>query len=658
VAGARQARLHRPDRDAKRKRDFFVAQAIDLAQHDRRALVERQGVERLLQARGELLLGEQAVGAERGRRKQVAVGSDVGVERHLIGAMTPPPEAVPVAGLVHRDPVNPGAERRLTAKTADRPKHPQEHLLRQVEGFIAIAQQVDGQLHDHPLVFGDEIGKGDFIALGAPLDQRRFSSANFGPADCPYLLHGVHVNWFRPRPRSKVPERRPPAVRIEPLVKRTLTVLALLAVLGVGAALAYQAAAREREYRLLLAEGDAALRAEQTFTAIEAYSGAIALRPDSMLAHLRRGETYRRRHDLDNAARDFRMAVSLDPSAVRALEALGDVLYEQQWYGRAAEIYERRLKIDERAAGIALKLAHARYRDRNLDAALTAIAQTLRLDDRRAAAYYLRGLCLRERNDAAGAVKAFERAVERSPELVEAREELADLYAAAGRHADELEQLQLIAAIQRDRPERLVAVGLAYARAAREARDGAAQERQANLAVLTLGSALDRSDQRPEVYGALGAVWLAIANERNDTVDLRKALEALERAATTPGASSEVLTNYGRALVADGQLDLADGVLAQATQRFPVEPAAFAEYAALSERLARFEPARRALIEYCALRGMTGEFSTHALTIARLSVRMNDPETAVTWLTRAAAAAPNDVRVSDALQDAEARLPH
>ena len=42
---------------------------------------------------------------------------------------------------------------------------------------------------------------------------------------------------------------------------------------------------------------------------------------------------------------------------------------------------------------------------------------------------------------------------------------------------------------------------------------------------------------------------------------------------------------------------------------------------------------------------------------ARLSLRVNDPDTAVTWLTRAAAAAPNDARISDALQEAAARLP-
>ena len=44
-----------------------------------------------------------------------------------------------------------------------------------------------------------------------------------------------------------------------------------------------------------------------------------------MLAHLRRGETYQRRGDLEAAARDFRTAAALDPTATRPLEELGDV---------------------------------------------------------------------------------------------------------------------------------------------------------------------------------------------------------------------------------------------------------------------------------------------------------------------------------------------
>ena len=97
---------------------------------------------------------------------------------------------------------------------------------------------------------------------------------------------------------------------------------------------------RQRDYSALLTRGDTALRDDQTFGAIEAYSGAIALRPDSMLAYLRRGQTYLRRGDrgdLEAAARDFRTAAALDPTATRPLEALGDALYQSQRYARAAD---------------------------------------------------------------------------------------------------------------------------------------------------------------------------------------------------------------------------------------------------------------------------------------------------------------------------------
>ena len=86
-------------------------------------------------------------------------------------------------------------------------------------------------------------------------------------------------------------------------MKRPLIPVVLLALTGVAGAVAYQEGARQRDYRAQLARGDAALRDDQTFGAIEAYSGAIALRPEAMLAHLRLAETYQRRGDLEEAAR-------------------------------------------------------------------------------------------------------------------------------------------------------------------------------------------------------------------------------------------------------------------------------------------------------------------------------------------------------------------
>ena len=214
-------------------------------------------------------------------------------------------------------------------------------------------------------------------------------------------------------------------------MKRALAALLLFALALIGGALAYQAVDREREYRVLLGQGDARFQQGQTFGAIEAYSGAIALRPDSMLAHLRRGETYRQRNDFDAAARDFRRAADLDPSATRPLDALAEVFYQRQWFSRAADIYESRLRLDEQSSDIFYKLAMARYRSGNLEGALAATGETIRLRDQFPDAYYLRGLCLREQGRLDEAIAAFEKAVALAPSLVPAREELADVYASS-----------------------------------------------------------------------------------------------------------------------------------------------------------------------------------------------------------------------------------
>ena len=108
-------------------------------------------------------------------------------------------------------------------------------------------------------------------------------------------------------------------------MKRLVVVSVGLAALMVGVVLAWYAVRQEREFQRLIAAGDAALAADQTYRAIEAFSGALALKGDSMLAHLKRGDTYRRRGELTAALRDLREAAILDPSAPRPVELLGDV---------------------------------------------------------------------------------------------------------------------------------------------------------------------------------------------------------------------------------------------------------------------------------------------------------------------------------------------
>ena len=385
-------------------------------------------------------------------------------------------------------------------------------------------------------------------------------------------------------------------------VKRTLILVLLVAVGCAGALITYQASARERDYRTLLARGDAALRNQQTFAAVEAYSGAIALRPDSMLAHLRRGETYQRRGELESAARDLQAAATLDPTAIRALEDLGDVKYQQQLFLRAADAYRQCLRLDDRAPRVSYKLALAHYRSGNIEGALAALADALRVDNRVPEAYYLQGLCFREQQHDDLARQALDKAVALSPGSIPAREELADLSRLAGRHPEELEQLQVLAGLDRAHIERQVAIGLAHARWSADPRETAtSRASHADLAVLTLRSALDQTPDQPLIYGALGRVWLQIARLRDDRVALHKAIQALERVASNGAAPSDVLTLYGRALLQLGRADAAERTLQHATQRYPVDPDAFLALATAAERQHHVDAARQALVDFGAL---------------------------------------------------------
>ena len=157
------------------------------------------------------------------------------------------------------------------------------------------------------------------------------------------------------------------------------------------------------------------------------------------------------------------------------------------------------------------------------------------------------------------------------------------------------------------------------------------------------------------MYGALGRVWLDIAEARNDQAAFNKALEALERAGSTSAATSETLTLYGRALLQSGQVDVAERILQQATERYPIEPTAFLFYATAAEQQNHPEASRRALIQYGTLVEDDRGFLARAEKIVALSILLDDTTMAVEWLRRADAVGDTDVRLLESLAGAQLR---
>ncbi len=149
---------------------------------------------------------------------------------------------------------------------------------------------------------------------------------------------------------------------------------------------------------------------------------------------------------------------------------------------------------------------------------------------------------------------------------------------------------------------------------------------------------MEKTSNQAPIYAALGKVWLEMAPVRSDA--LSKALEALERVASTAAGTSDVMTLYGRALLKADQPEAAERVLQQATDRYPVDPEAFLAYAEVAERQDHLAAARTALIDYGTLVGIDGAFVARATRIGELSLRLDEPAAATVWFQRASDAAP------------------
>lgn len=428
-------------------------------------------------------------------------------------------------------------------------------------------------------------------------------------------------------------------------MKRAVAAFVVLAGLGAALVLAYSIAARDQEYRRLIQFGESSLSEGQTFQAIEAFSGALALKPESMLAHLKRGETYRRRGDLPAALRDLREASRLDPAVTRPWEEIGDVNYALERDTRAIEAYETFIRLDDRSARVLYKLGLARHRDGNLAGSIAAVQQAVAADDHFAEAYYLLGLCFSERNQPDNAIQALERAVALQPAMVPPREVLADLYAARGRRQEEVQQLEALAALDPARAERYIALGLSYARGG-----------HSDMAVMALGRAAERLPDQPGVFAALGRVWLRAAEERADNAALRKALEALEPIASQPAASGEALSLYGRALLLAGDAHRAEQMLLLATSKLPVDTETFVQLADAAQALGHLDVARLALVRHDIFSDDEQSRTVRAARIGDLSMRLNDFVDAVRWYERAAQASPTDAAVAQELDEARSRL--
>lgn len=412
------------------------------------------------------------------------------------------------------------------------------------------------------------------------------------------------------------------------MLRRLLPLLLVFA--AIAGVLAFNTSQREHDYQRLIVEGERALARGNLSAALEAFSGAVTLKPDAMLAYLRRGEAYRRRGltDLGPALRDFRAAASLDPSAPGPQEGLGDVHAARLDWTRAVERYRASLTLDDRAARVQYKAGLALYRAGRCEDALKALGTAAQLDPRYADIPYTRALCLVDLHRPTEAYRAFHDALRLAPTHTLAREELANLCRDTGKVEEEITQRTALAEAEPERMEAALALGRAHARAGR-----------ADQAIGVLGRAADRFSHDPAVYRVIAHVWLERAVEDDDRVALNKGLEAARRASQGGlPADSALLTLTGNAWQRARQPRRALRAYEQAVAVLPVDPTAYPRLADAAEQLGHWTAARDALhhAHALALDSSSGTAArTRMLRLGDLSMKIGDPVEAVKWFTRA-----------------------
>lgn len=154
--------------------------------------------------------------------------------------------------------------------------------------------------------------------------------------------------------------------------------------------------------------------------AIDAYSRALALDPDAIVARYHRGLAYTRIGALSNALTDLTRVIELDadPDGLYRLQALqqrGLVYVRQGELDRAIADFDALLDRDPQAFGVVYERANARFRLQAYEQAIRDYTQVLQQDPEHVEAFLNRGRSHAALGDYPEAIRDYNRAIALQP---------------------------------------------------------------------------------------------------------------------------------------------------------------------------------------------------------------------------------------------------
>jgi serine/threonine protein kinase/tetratricopeptide (TPR) repeat protein len=162
-----------------------------------------------------------------------------------------------------------------------------------------------------------------------------------------------------------------------------------------------------------------ALRPPEPSEAGRYLTAAVALRPDSAVAHVNLGLALQRQGRLDQAVAEYRKALALAPKLLSAHNNLGLALVAQGKLDEAIAELHRAIELNPKFAGVHTNLGLALERQGKLNEAAAAYRRAIELDARYAVPHVNLGLTLAQQGKPGEAVAEFRRAIEIDPSYAE-----------------------------------------------------------------------------------------------------------------------------------------------------------------------------------------------------------------------------------------------